>query len=117
MRLSNEEIANVCHQVNKAFCLGIGDNSQPEWELAPDWQRNSAINGVKAHIESGLTMLPQDSHESWMKQKESEGWVYGETKDVARKTHPCMIPYDQLPNEQKIKDLLFREVVHTLAKL
>lgn len=116
MKLSQEEIAMVCHQVNKAYCVATGDLSQPEWELAPEWQRSSAVAGVKAHIDSGLTMLPQDSHESWMRQKESEGWVYGTKKDAALKTHPCIVPYDQLPQEQKVKDYLFKEVVHCLAK-
>lgn len=117
MKLTIEEIANVCHNVNKAYCQSTGDLSQAEWELAPDWQRQSAINGVKAHIDSGLTMLPEDSHISWKKQKESEGWVYGPVKDVELKMHPCMVEYDKLPNSQKAKDFLFREVVHTLAKI
>ena len=117
MKLTIEEIANVCHQVNKAFCAANGDHSQPEWELAPDWQRSSAINGVKAHIDSGLTMLPEDSHISWMKQKVQEGWGYGEEKNVDKKTHPCMVPYEQLPVNQRTKDYLFREVVHTLVKM
>ncbi len=115
-KLSVEEIACVAHNVNKAYCQAIGDLSQTEWELAPEWQRSSAINGVKAHIESGFTMLPDDSHVSWLKQKVAEGWVYGETKDVEKKTHPCMKPYSELPKEQKVKDYLFREVVHCLAK-
>lgn len=117
MKLSTEQIALVCHNVNKAYCTALGDLSQAEWELAPEWQRQSAINGVKAHIDSGLTMLPEDSHISWMKQKVSEGWIYGPVKDAEAKTHPCMVPYEKLPVHQKVKDYLFREVVHTLAKL
>lgn len=117
MILTIEQIANVAHQVNKAYCTAIGDNTQSEWEIAPDWQRQSAINGVKAHIDSGLMMLPEDSHISWMKQKESEGWVFGVIKDAEKKTHPCMVSYSMLPLEQRIKDYLFREVVHKLVKL
>lgn len=111
-----EMIAMVAHNVNKAYCQSIGDLSQTEWELAPQWQRDSAINGVKYHIDSGLTALPEDSHVSWMKQKESEGWVFGEVKDPVAKTHPCMIPYSELPLNQRTKDYLFREVVHCLVK-
>lgn len=117
MKLTINEIANVCHSVNKAYCQAIGDLSQSEWELASDWQRESAFNGVKAHIDSGLTMLPEDSHISWMKEKEQKGWVYGAEKDLVKKTHPCMIEYKYLPESQKIKDYLFREVVHCLAKI
>lgn len=117
MKLTVEQIASVCHNVNKAFCHSQGDFSQTEWELAEDWQRNSAINGVKAHIESGLTMLPEDSHISWMKQKQDEGWIYGVEKDPIAKTHPCMVPYNQLPPMQIAKDWLFRETVHCLVKM
>lgn len=116
MKLNNEEIARLCHNVNKAYCAAIGDLSQPEWELAPEWQRASAIFGVQAHIFSGFTMLPQDSHISWMKQKIDDGWTYGPVKAPDKKTHPCLVEYDKLPVDQKVKDYLFREIVHTLAK-
>lgn len=117
MKLTATHIAMVCHQVNKAYCESIGDASQVNWIDAPEWQKQSAINGVHAHIKSGLTMTPEDSHISWMKQKESEGWVYGEVKDVEKKTHPCMLPYSALPVQQRTKDALFREVVHALAEI
>lgn len=109
-------VARICHNVNKAYCFSIGDLSQTEWELAPEWQRQSAINGVKAHWDSKFTMLPEDSHISWMKQKQEEGWIYGEVKDAEKKTHPCMVPYSELPASQRTKDYLFREVVHSILK-
>jgi hypothetical protein len=106
--------AKVCHEVNRAYCQSIGDNSQPHWDDAPEWQKVSAINGVKAHIESGLTLTPEQSHESWMKEKELDGWIFGEVKDPEHKTHPCMVPYNQLPIQQRTKDFLFRAVVHSI---
>lgn len=117
MIMTVQDIARVCHQTNKAFCEAMGDESHKDWEDAPIWQRDSACIGVAAHIDSGLTMLPEDSHISWMKQKESEGWVYGEVKDAEKKTHPCMRPYSELPIEQRTKDFLFREVVHAMVKM
>ena len=111
-----EMTAKVCHQVNKAYCESIGDFSQPNWEYAPDWQRQSAINGVKAHVDSGFTMKPEDSHTSWMKEKTDSGWVFGEIKDAEKKTHPCIMQYLQLPKEQRTKDFLFLEIVHAILK-
>lgn len=116
MKLTIEDIARVCHNVNKAYCQSMGDLSQHEWELAPDWQRESAVKGVKAHIDSGLKMQPEDSHISWMDEKKKDGWIYGPAKDADKKEHPCMVPYDQLPVSQKTKDYLFREIVHCLVK-
>lgn len=108
-----EQIARVCHEVNRAYCTAIGDNSQPAWEDAEDWQKQSAILGVKGTLaHPGGT--PQDSHELWLAHKEAEGWTYGPRKDPAKKEHPCMVPYDQLPTEQRVKDHLFIAVVRAL---
>ncbi|MCF8566895.1 hypothetical protein LLE49_19435 [Alicyclobacillus tolerans] len=104
----HEMIAALCHEVNRAYCQSIGDNSQPSWNDAPEWQKQSAIAGVKFHMENETT--PEQSHESWMKQKIDDGWVYGEVKDPELKTHPCMVPYNQLPQEQRSKDYLFKAI-------
>lgn len=42
-----EQIARVCHEVNRAYCQALGDDSQPAWEDAPQWQRDSALLGVQ----------------------------------------------------------------------
>lgn len=104
-------IAALAHTLNRAYCQSIGDDSQPSWEDAPDWQKESAELGVKMHL-ANPDATPEDSHASWLAHKESEGWVYGEVKDEAAKTHPCCLPYDQLPVEQKAKDYIFRAAVH-----
>lgn len=103
------EIAKICHEVNRAYCLSIGDKSQVSWENAPLWQKESAINGVKFDLENHRT--PEENHKNWLKEKKKDGWVYGEIKDAEKKTHPCMVPYNKLPNEQKTKDYLFKAVV------
>ena len=46
MNKDAEYIAKVCHEVNRAYCMSQGDGSQPRWEDAPDWQKQSAISGV-----------------------------------------------------------------------
>jgi hypothetical protein len=105
-------IAKVCHEVNKAYCEALGDMSQPGWDDAPDWQRDSAAMGVRLHTENNVG--PEASHASWMAQKVAEGWVYGAYKDPVAKRHPCIVPFDQLPREQQAKDFIFRAVVHAL---
>ena len=108
-----QDIAQVAHEINKAYCQSIGDHSQPTWEDAPQWQKESAVNGVKFHI-SNPDATPEASHESWMKQKTEEGWKYGPVKNPETKEHPCYVPYAELPTEQKSKDYLFRQVIHSL---
>lgn len=103
------DIAKIAHQANKAYCEAIGDYSQPEWENAPEWQKDSAIKGVKFHLNNDPT--PEQSHENWLKIKEAEGWKYGKVKDVEKKEHPCFRPYHELPENQKIKDAIFSNIV------
>lgn len=110
---TTETIAAICHDANRRYCIGIGDNSQPLWEDAPEWQRSSAIAGVRFH-EASPDAGPSGSHESWLKVKEADGWKYGEVKNPATKEHPCMVPYEQLPVEQRLKDSIFTAIVHAL---
>lgn len=109
------QIARVCHEVNKAYCESIGDNSQLDWNDAPQWQKDSAIEGVIFHLYNP-DASPSASHESWLAVKEKEGWKYGPVKDAEKKEHPCFVPYDQLPVEQRSKDYLFRQIVHSLKE-
>jgi hypothetical protein len=105
-------IAMACHQQNKAWCEAHGDMSQPAWADAPEWQKKSAVMGVEAGLQDPR---PEASHERWMEHKKSEGWVYGEVKDPEAKTHPCMVPYSDLPPEQKAKDHFFTSMVTMLG--
>lgn len=108
-----EQIAQVAHEINKAYCESIGDDSQPSWNDAPDWQKSSAVNGVRFHLDNP-DAKPSNSHESWLKQKTEEGWRYGAIKNSETKEHPCFVPYDELPTEQKSKDFLFKQIIHSL---
>jgi hypothetical protein len=108
-----EQVAQVAHEINMAYCQSIGDNSQPTWEDAPEWQKSSAIKGVEFHL-ANPDAGPDASHVSWMIQKHQEGWRYGPVKDPIKKEHPCYVPYEELPTEQKAKDYLFKQIVHSL---
>lgn len=107
-----EKIARVCHEANRAWCEANGDDSQRLWDDAEDWQRDSAREGVHAALDG---QSPEQLHESWCKSKLDAGWRYGETKDAEAKTHPCLVPYDELPEDQQVKDHLFRAVVRALT--
>lgn len=113
--MTKEQVAQVAHEINLAYCEAIGDLTQVSWEKAPDWQKESAIKGVDFHL-SNPDASPSASHESWLKQKEEDGWKYGPIKDAVKKEHPCYVPFSELPVQQQAKDFLFRQVVHSLEK-
>lgn len=114
MKGNIEQIARVAHEVNRAYCLALGDTSQAPWEDAPQWQKDSAINGVKFHLDNPSAGADH-SHNAWWAEKEAAGWKYGPVKDAEKKEHPCCVPYDQLPVEQRAKDYLFRGLVHAIV--
>lgn len=51
-----------------------------------------------------MEQLAKMEHDRWMAQKISQGYVWGEAKDDEKKTHPCIVPYDALPENEKDKD-------------
>lgn len=104
-----ELIARTCHEANRVLQLTNGeDDVSLTWNLAPEWQKESAIEGVKVAL-SGATA--EELHSAWCRKKYEDGWVYGEFKDPEAKLHPCLVPYDQLPEPQRVKDYVFRAIV------
>lgn len=103
-------LAAICHEVNRAYCRALGDESQLSWRLAPEWQKESAIKGVNAHLRDE-TLTGRGSHALWCKEKVDTGWKYGPVKDPEKKEHPCLVDYEELPFEQKVKDYLFKAVI------
>jgi hypothetical protein len=111
---SIEQVARIAHEANAALCDSIGDHSQPSWDDAPEWQRSSSVNGVRFFLEN-RDAPASASHERWMREKLESGWRYGELKDADARTHPCMMPFEQLSSEQQAKDHLLKAIVNALA--
>ena len=110
-----EFIAKKAHEVNFAYCRAIGDPAQ-HWDEAPDALKESVRSGVKMHLDKPDT-TPEESHKAWLDFKAKDGWKYGPQKDFDAKTHPCFLPYNELPVRQRAKDYIFKAVVEQLKDL
>lgn len=108
-----EQIAQVAHEANRAYCQTIGDDSQPAWIDTQHWQWSSAINGVKFHLDNPEASASAN-HQSWFAEKRDQGWKYGPVQDSVKREHPCMVPFGDLPREQQLKDALFKSIVDAL---
>jgi hypothetical protein len=106
-------IAMVCHEANKAWCKANGDETQKDWVAAEQWQRESAIKGVEFKL-ANPKAGKDAQHNAWMEDKINDGWVFGEVKDAKKKTHPCLVPFELLPDFQQKKDALFCAIVDAL---
>lgn len=109
------QIAKIAHEVNRSYCLAIGDKTQPTWERCPEWQRRSIIHGVM-EILLNPNLTPRQSHAKWLELKKADGWSWGIKKDPIRKKHPCFLPFLELPTEQQAKDFIFGAVVKQLLQ-
>lgn len=107
------DVARICHETNRCYCEALGDFSQTNWSVAPEWQQQSAINGVRFHLDNPGASASA-THENWLEEKRAAGWTYGPVKDAEKKQHPCFMQYDALPAEQRAKDSLFLGIVNTL---
>lgn len=48
--------------------------------------------------------IAENVHDVWAAGRIQEGWTYGEVKDSAAKTTPCLVPYGQLPDSEREYD-------------
>jgi RyR domain-containing protein len=113
-KMNIEIIARVCHEANRAFAVATGESLEtlhPSWDDAPGEIRESSRIGVQTAL-NGAT--PEKLHESWMSSKYAAGWVYGPVRNNTAKIHPCLVPYDDLPEVQRRKDALFSAIVNAL---
>lgn len=103
-------IARICHDANRLWASCNGDDSIASWNDASEHIRQSARNGVQFVIDNP-NLGPAEQHQQWMDYKIADGWTYGPVKDEIGKTHPCLVPYDELPLTEQFKDALFRTIV------
>lgn len=114
--MKTDQIARIAHEINRAYCASIGDTSVAPWEAADESQRSSVMAGVEMHLKNP-DVSPEQSHEAWLASKVADGWTYAAIKDPVAKTHPCVMPYADLPVEQRAKDHLFKAVVALMRPL
>jgi hypothetical protein len=49
-------------------------------------------------------LLARNTHAVWARQRLADGWRYGLTRDDRRREHPCLVPYEELPESEKDYD-------------
>ena len=103
MKPSREEfIARIRHLGWCCYQIAAGQ----DYNIEPNKdQYESLLQGVKFGLQN-LDMTPEQNHENWMKCKTEQGWVYGEVKDFKKKTHPDLVPFDELPKIEADKDIM-----------
>lgn len=55
-------------------------------------------------LEELVEQMAKNVHEVWAQTRMEQGWTYGEQRDDAKKHHPCLVAYEELPDEEKEYD-------------
>lgn len=55
-------------------------------------------------LESLVEKMAEHVHDVWAESRIKQGWAYGSQRDDVNKKHPCLVPYSELPDEEKQYD-------------
>lgn len=111
-----EATARMCHEMNRFVQLtNPSEEANKPWDHYDDDFKEITREGVRNALSGGKT--PEQQHEAWLKAKAADGWVYGPYKDFEKKTHPCMVRYDDLDVVDQMKDQMFLTVVKEMKRL
>lgn len=59
-----------------------------------------------------VEILAKDVHDTWAAHRFADGWTYGPQRDDTHRTHPCLVPYEELPETEREYDRA--TAIHTL---
>ena len=48
--------------------------------------------------------MAKNVHEVWEQTRMEQGWTYGEVRNDELKQHPCLVEYEELPEEERVYD-------------
>jgi hypothetical protein len=66
--------------------------------------RDTSMIALPAEIGELTEKLAENAHDNWAKQRMHEGWHWGARRDDAKKEHPCLVSYAELPESEKEYD-------------
>lgn len=120
--MKDEDIARDVHEHNRTGLQAILRDDAPSqpWDCELPWIKAKTIEAVGVIRKAIADREDRDVtcrqlHESWVTWRKSLGWKYGKEKDYIRKTHPCIMPWENLPEAQKAKTELMYDVVARLS--
>ena len=89
----------LCYQMGADLPL----HDVPEDYKISEERLKSLMKGTE-YVLNNPSTTAEENHNIWMEAKKTQGYTYGEVLDVEKKTHPSMIPFENLSNIEKRKD-------------
>ena len=113
-----ERISRQCHEANALILCTFEHQEYIPWESISQDLKDNTTNSIYEAIRwmhSGNILTPAAIHNFWMDHKKSQGWKYGSTKCAVHKTHPLLVPYEELSPVDQFKDINFINIINNFA--
>lgn len=106
-----KSVAKLLHSQNNVIKKLNGEKVLYEdFKDLPEEMSESLLIAIQTYL-NNAEITPEQMHNKWLATRASNGWVYGDVISYEAKTHPNMVTYDELPFNQKIKDLALLNVL------
>lgn len=116
--LPDNGLVNLCcraaYEASRAWCHSIGDDSHKPFDDLSTAEKAPIRESVIGILQGNI---PEQIHEDWRRRKIADGWSYGSEKDEERRSHPALLPYAELPLEQRVKNDIWRGVTQLMQAL
>jgi hypothetical protein len=101
-------LARLIYEATRVEAEWSGRPIVPEtWDQRGEEFRQQFVSVVAEYIESERLPTPRQAHDSWVRSYLEMGWRHGEKRDPVAKTHPDLVPFDELPPAERDKDAIF----------
>jgi RyR domain-containing protein len=91
------------HSRKRLLDLGIGPGNLSRISLYGPFTLRFQLS-LTSRIVQLTEVLARNAHDVWARQRLRDGWHYGPQRDDSRKEHPCLVPYEELPESEKQYD-------------
>lgn len=112
-------IARAAHTANLLYSqlhpTDVSVCDETEWADMSDESKAGSVSAIVDMIIDPV-LTGEQAHAIWLANKQAAGWKFGATKNTAEKTHPCMVPYNELNAWDKTKDDLYICVINSLLR-
>jgi len=108
-------VAAVAYAANREFSKIVGGKPfNPPWEEYPEDLKLNLIQAVRNTMKQKIVSAKL-SHLQWVKDRLDMGYEKGENINWKKKTHPDLVPFEELPMPAQLKSVLFLAIVNSLG--
>lgn len=111
MKTLNERRAEFVYDSARLAAIGADAPIIPvEWKDREEPFKQQFLKVIERQSGEQRSKSPEELHGSWMQAYFTMGWIYGKEYSRENKTHPDLVPYEDLGQLERDKDAVFVEL-------